>query len=215
VPVRPRVEHDPILSAAAELFEQFGYERVAVEAIAERSGFARSTVFARYATKESLLVGIVRSFFTCFPAFCSAHAAGEPRSARTSAQQASDAASGSGVVPGDGTNLDPTLRILAALRKFSTQAGALARVALAARDLPWVRTALARDGFSPPREFGRLLGPAGEDPLFTGLTMDLFKHVSVRTGPGPECVDDATVARLLALLHMWAPALGRDARVSG
>jgi AcrR family transcriptional regulator len=215
VPVRHRVEHDPVLSAAAELFEQHGYERVAVEAIAERSGFARSTVFARYTTKEALLVGIVRSFFTSFPAFCAAHAARDPRPVCAIGERVPASDSPPGPAGGDGGEAEPTLRILAALRRFCTEAGALARVALAARDLPWVRASLARTGFSPSREFGRLLGPAGADPLFVALTMELLKHACARASPGAERIDEATLSRLLALLHVWAPALGRDARVSG
>ncbi|MBI5501559.1 MAG: helix-turn-helix transcriptional regulator [Deltaproteobacteria bacterium] len=201
---------DPILVAAADLFEQHGYDRVSVDSIAERSGFARSTVFARYANKEALLVGIVRAFFQRFPTFVVSRAA----MLRRNGAAAPAAASGSGERPevpaGGDLPTDLGERIPPVLAAFLEEAGALARVALAARDLPWVRRALHQQGFDLAREFARCLGPAADDPLFVSLTVDVLKCVCLDGRDGRKCIDERKAAQLLALPHMWLPALRRN-----
>jgi AcrR family transcriptional regulator len=197
---------DPILTAAAELFEEHGYDRVSVDAIAERSGFARSTVFARYSNKETLLVGIVRAFFERFPGpFVrrAAALAGNGESTRSEGM----GVDGSG--PASAPAADPAERIPAALVSFVEQAGPLARVALSARDLPWVRRTLDRQGFDIGVECAGCLGPGADDPLFVNLTVDVLKCLCLDGRNGPKCIDETKAARLLALLHMWAPALDR------
>ncbi|MBI5490536.1 MAG: helix-turn-helix transcriptional regulator [Deltaproteobacteria bacterium] len=197
---------DPILVAAADLFEQHGYDRVSVDSIAERSGFARSTVFARYDNKEALLVGIVRAFFQRFPAFVASRSAALFRNGASASvtEDRPDAPAGDAMPTDLGERIPPVLSA------FLDEAGALARVALAARDLPWVRRALHQQGFDLTQQFVRCLGPAADDPLFVSLTVDVLKCVCLDGRNGRRCIDERKAAQLLALLHMWVPALQRN-----
>lgn len=61
-PTRPRgrprstAAHDAILSASLDLIRESGYDSLAIEAIAERAGVAKTTVYRRWATKELIVV---------------------------------------------------------------------------------------------------------------------------------------------------------------
>lgn len=58
----PGVEVDPILAAAAELFDRLGYEKVRVEDVAKRSHVSKNTLYKRYHHKPGLLAGLVATF---------------------------------------------------------------------------------------------------------------------------------------------------------
>ncbi len=57
-PLDPRVERtrSVVLGATADLLAEDGFERITVEAIAERSGVARSTIYRNWPTTADLLV---------------------------------------------------------------------------------------------------------------------------------------------------------------
>ena len=59
-------EVDPILVAAAMLFEKQGYDETTIEEIAERAGVARQTVHAKFHDKPGVLAAIVTTFFASF-----------------------------------------------------------------------------------------------------------------------------------------------------
>jgi AcrR family transcriptional regulator len=59
VPVPPstkgwRDKHQAILDAAAAMFGEQGYERASVDAIAERAGVSKPTIYSHFGTKEQL-----------------------------------------------------------------------------------------------------------------------------------------------------------------
>jgi len=58
----PDCEIDPILVAAAELFERDGYVEARVLDIARKSCVSMNTQFRRYPHKRDLLAGIVKAF---------------------------------------------------------------------------------------------------------------------------------------------------------
>ena len=49
-----------ILDAASELFRQLGYQRTTFEQVAESARASKSTLYARYPTKEDLFTAVVR-----------------------------------------------------------------------------------------------------------------------------------------------------------
>jgi AcrR family transcriptional regulator len=53
---------DPIVEAAAMLFETRGYDETTMGQVAERAGVGRQTVHARYGGKSGLLAAIVVEF---------------------------------------------------------------------------------------------------------------------------------------------------------
>lgn len=55
---RTRETRDRILAAARELFDARGYEETSVDAVAERAGVAKATVFAHFTDKTSLLIAV-------------------------------------------------------------------------------------------------------------------------------------------------------------
>jgi AcrR family transcriptional regulator len=178
----------PIIVAAAELFERRGYEETTVSAIAERSGYSRQTVYARYRSKESLLEAVVVEFFHLFP----------PYVLRWEAERLP------GAKPEEGQPF-PLSLLTGALGAFCVSWGPLARVALASRDLPWL-SARAREAC---RELIQLLRyhlavPGVREPWLC-LCLDLLKQVALRPARGG--IVDPTVADAFAALLGRAPAV--------
>lgn len=60
-PGRPRSQqaHQAVLNAARELIERGGYPAATVEAIAERSGVAKTTIYRRWPNRASLVVDLL------------------------------------------------------------------------------------------------------------------------------------------------------------
>ncbi|NMC71470.1 MAG: helix-turn-helix transcriptional regulator [Myxococcales bacterium] len=201
---------DPILDAAAELFEKSGYDDTTFEAVAERSGYARSTVFRRYPTKTALLHAIVEAFLASFPRFVETFFAPSATHAPRPAGPPPPAPSSrlprrrpSSVPP---PPLGPPVGVVIhALEVFAARHGALARVALAAKDLPWCRPldcstqpawhALAERCFDRPA-----------DTQSCRILLDALKHLVHGHG---ACSPDSAVAlaRTLADLGVLAHGL--------
>lgn len=55
---RTRETRDKILVAARDLFDAQGYEETSVDAVAERAGVAKATVFAHFNDKANLLIAV-------------------------------------------------------------------------------------------------------------------------------------------------------------
>jgi len=53
---------DPLLLAAAELFDRLGYEKVRLRDVAARSHVSKNTLYRRYPHKAALLGGLVETF---------------------------------------------------------------------------------------------------------------------------------------------------------
>ena len=53
---------DPLLLAAAELFDRLGYEKVRLRDVAARSHVSKNTLYRRYPHKTALLGGLVEAF---------------------------------------------------------------------------------------------------------------------------------------------------------
>lgn len=214
-------EIDPILTAAADLFERRGYDDVSVEAIAERAGVGRSTVFSRYVSKQGILVGIVETFLYQFPLFLaqfdlSADLAGEdavlpPR--RKGRRLSTPALS----IPTASASRDDAgvLRLVSALREFTQQWGPLTRVALAAKDLPWVSRAVGGGNALFRNGLRLYLGPRATTRLNASVVADLLKHACLGVVNGEangngigngSPTDEIGVINLLSLL-----AVGRRA----
>lgn len=190
---------DPILLAAAELFEQQGYDRTSVVEIAARAGFARSTVFARYASKQALLVGIVRAFHEALrslpggPSFRGA--AERPVPARPSRRPRG----------GNGSSVaSEAERAVRRVHELCQRLGALARVACAARELPWIRGAVEDDVAAVGELLRGWFGDAGRDELVHDLLWNVVRRGCMApTRRGPNDVGSAT--RLVVLLRSWEP----------
>mgnify|MGYP000044182324 CR=1 FL=1 len=58
----PSVGIDPVLLAAAELFDRLGYEKVRMEDVAARSRISKSTLYRRFPHKTALLSGLADTF---------------------------------------------------------------------------------------------------------------------------------------------------------
>lgn len=59
---RPRdtAKDQAILLAAGDLFMEHGYEAVSVDAVAQRAGVSKATIYARYADKDALFAAVLR-----------------------------------------------------------------------------------------------------------------------------------------------------------
>lgn len=59
---RPRdtAKDEAILLAAGDLFMEHGYEAVSVDAVAQRAGVSKATIYARYADKDALFAAVLR-----------------------------------------------------------------------------------------------------------------------------------------------------------
>ncbi|NMC72008.1 MAG: helix-turn-helix transcriptional regulator [Myxococcales bacterium] len=168
---------DPILLAASELFERQGFEGTSVAEIAARAGFARSTVFARYRSKEALLVSIVRAFHEALGRLPDGPPA-IPRPAE---------------VPPGAPDAEEVVRHF---REACQRLGALARVAVAARELPWIRRAVG-DGHDASRGLlRRWFGDPGLDDADLDLLWDVLRRACIDSDR-QEPADAAAVVRLV------------------
>ncbi len=59
---RPRdtAKDEAILQAAGDLFMEHGYEAVSLDAVAQRAGVSKATIYARYADKDALFAAVLR-----------------------------------------------------------------------------------------------------------------------------------------------------------
>ncbi|WP_029415852.1 TetR/AcrR family transcriptional regulator [Brevundimonas bacteroides] len=59
---RPRdtAKDEAILLAAGDLFMEHGYEAVSLDAVAQRAGVSKATIYARYADKDALFAAVLR-----------------------------------------------------------------------------------------------------------------------------------------------------------
>jgi AcrR family transcriptional regulator len=55
---RTRETREKILAAARDLFDAHGYDETSVDAVAERAGVAKATVFAHFTDKTNLLIAV-------------------------------------------------------------------------------------------------------------------------------------------------------------
>lgn len=181
-------EIDPILDAAAELFEELGYDETTIDAVAERSGYARSTVFRRYPTKAGLLRAVVEAFLATFPAFVESHFDQPAAPAAAVPTDSPPAAPGKSPQPPPApARPQPPPRppvlgppagvVIHAFDAYSARHGALARIALAAKDLPWCRP---RDCSAEPawRALAERCFGCPADPQACRLLLDALKHIA-------------------------------------
>ena len=62
--VRTEARRDAIVDAAAELFQECGYERASMNELARRLGGSKATLYNYFPSKESLLVAVVKAYAT-------------------------------------------------------------------------------------------------------------------------------------------------------
>lgn len=62
--VRTQARRDGIVEAAAELFEEMGYEAASMSELAKRLGGSKATLYGYFTSKEALLVAVVEAFAT-------------------------------------------------------------------------------------------------------------------------------------------------------
>jgi AcrR family transcriptional regulator len=192
---------DPILLAAAELFERQGYDDTSMLEIAARAGFARSTVFARYAGKQALLVGIVRAFHEALRRVPSGPS-GRSRTGRAKTGRQAPAAR-DGAIPPGAADLD---RFVQRVHDACQRLGSLARVACAAGDLPWIRSRVGVDGPAVTELLRDWFGDVGQDELVYDLLWDVLRRSCVASSRR-DTFDVEHATRLIALLRLWEPAL--------
>lgn len=198
---------DPIVLGAAELFERQGYDDTTMEQIARRSGFARSTVFTRYSGKRALLIGIVR-------ACCGAlqRAIDEPVARHDRAAETPPAAPPRSPREIAAPDLE---RLVRRIQETCRRLDALARVACAARDLPWIRGPVQHDLAAVGTSLRRAVGDAAPSDLLPDLLWLVVRRscaVPARRG----ALDARNTGRWLALLRSGTPAeTGHAARSRG
>ena len=180
---------DPIVEAAAMLFETRGYDETTMGQVAERAGVGRQTVHARYGGKSGLLAAIVVEFCGGFVRHVLRRGAG------------GDPDRG---FENRATGLEQLAR---AMRDYAAGRGPLARVALAARDLPW----LARATAPSRREFEQLLafqfGSARPTREVLCLATELLACVARAESPrAPRVVGEPDWRRVAELLPELASA---------
>ena len=62
--VRTQERRDAIVRAAAELFEELGYEAASMSELSKRLGGSKATLYGYFASKEELLQAVVQAFST-------------------------------------------------------------------------------------------------------------------------------------------------------
>jgi AcrR family transcriptional regulator len=188
----PVPEIDPVLCAAAELFEKRGYDDVSVEMVAERAGVGRSTAFARYLSKQGILIGIVQTFLYQFPLYLAQLELSPPPSPAERSRPPRLVPKGAARRIQTPPPLPPAVaaaepgpaRLMSALEEFCRQWGPLARVALAARDLPWVRRALGTQPCLFQNAIRLYLGPGAGSRTLCSIATDMLKHACAAGGNG-------------------------------
>jgi len=64
VKTRTQARRDAIISAAAQLFQEQGYERASMNELAKRLGGSKATLYGYFPSKEALFAVVVRTFAT-------------------------------------------------------------------------------------------------------------------------------------------------------
>jgi len=161
---------DRILTAAAELVEKRGAERVSIAEVAECAGVESVVVAVRFPDVASLVAAMVALFHEEFPPVLCRFAGYEESRRRRKDDRRKSArrmllqgrpirAAG----PRPGT-------LAEALALFIEQRGTVARVALATADLAWIRTSagvvdrLRRDAFLPEPPGASSNAAAAQEP---------------------------------------------------
>lgn len=62
--VRTQARRESIVSAAAQLFQEMGYERASMNELAKRLGGSKATLYSYFPSKEALFVAVVRAHAT-------------------------------------------------------------------------------------------------------------------------------------------------------
>lgn len=62
--VRTEVRREAIIDAAAQLFQETGYERASMNELARRLGGSKATLYSYFPSKEALLVAVVKAYAT-------------------------------------------------------------------------------------------------------------------------------------------------------
>ncbi|MEU6739305.1 TetR/AcrR family transcriptional regulator [Streptosporangium sandarakinum] len=122
-----------LFTAAVEVIAEQGYTAATVEAIAERAGVAKGTVFYNFGTKEALFAAMLDHGIEHLAGVLAEAASGGPGPAvpdRDAGRTGRDDAGGA-AVPGGGTALDALDAVVMAQLRFFEEYGAFARVLLA------------------------------------------------------------------------------------
>ncbi|MFO6300028.1 TetR/AcrR family transcriptional regulator [Rahnella selenatireducens] len=62
--VRTEARREAIIDAAAQLFQETGYERASMNELARRLGGSKATLYSYFPSKEALLVAVVKAYAT-------------------------------------------------------------------------------------------------------------------------------------------------------
>lgn len=62
--VRTQARRESIVSAAAQLFQEMGYERASMNELAKRLGGSKATLYSYFPSKEALFIAVVRAHAT-------------------------------------------------------------------------------------------------------------------------------------------------------
>ncbi|GGP87513.1 TetR/AcrR family transcriptional regulator [Streptosporangium pseudovulgare] len=122
-----------LFTAAVEVIAEQGYSAATVEAIAERAGVAKGTVFYNFGSKEALFAAMLDHGIGHLAAALAEAASGGPGPAvpeRDAGRTGRDGADGP-AAPGGGTALDALDAVVMAQLRFFEEYGAFARVLLA------------------------------------------------------------------------------------
>ncbi|MBN1770557.1 MAG: helix-turn-helix transcriptional regulator [Deltaproteobacteria bacterium] len=150
-----RMLRDRILTAAAELIEQRGAQRVSVEDVAERIGIESVVIAVRFPDVPALVAAMVAQFHEEFPSvLCRFAGYEEPSRPRKRDRKKSGRRMVLQGRPIRAVGPHPG-SIAEALALFVEQRGAVVRVALATPELAWLRTSAGvaervRGGALPP-----------------------------------------------------------------
>ncbi|WP_455820907.1 TetR/AcrR family transcriptional regulator [Pseudomonas cerasi] len=62
--VRPEARHEAIVEAAAQLFQEMGYERASMNELSKRLGGSKATLYNYFPSKEALFSAVIRTYTT-------------------------------------------------------------------------------------------------------------------------------------------------------
>ncbi|MBI5486803.1 MAG: helix-turn-helix transcriptional regulator [Deltaproteobacteria bacterium] len=185
---------DPIIEAAARLFERKGYDEATVEEIAILAGGCRQVIHARYGTKDGILVAIVLEFFRGFGLHVVAWEAERAR-------QAPQGALGPAREP---VRIE---HLVGALQDYLPRRGAVARVGLASRNLPWLAAA-TRPARQEMAQIVRYhLPDVPVTTIVVQLVFELLGCVALAGAPGAPAGADGVADQVAAALQELARVL--------
>lgn len=176
---------DPVLLSAASLFEERGYDRATIGAIAERAGVSRQHVQGiyrgRHGAKESILAAIVIEFCRTFVDHLLEWEGPVPFGGDAGAGRDGRAAGGFGVLVG-------------AAADYLRSRGALARIALASRPLPWLAVSTRAAWRKVERRVVELVPEAGSSTASASAVLECMRVALIR-GPAVESGCDVDLER--------------------